>query len=65
MDLEVAQNIELQIFSPTGQIVREVSLGETSIVREEMNLGDLANGLYILKATGEETVITKKIILQQ
>ena len=65
LDLEKAQNIELQIFSPAGQVVRQISLGETSIVREELNLGDLANGLYILRATGETSVITKKIILQQ
>jgi len=65
LDLDKAQNIELQIFSPTGQVVRQISLGETSIVRHELNLGDLANGLYILKATGETSVITKKIVLQQ
>ncbi|MFK7978964.1 MAG: T9SS type A sorting domain-containing protein [Saprospiraceae bacterium] len=65
LDLDKAQNIELQIFSPTGQVVRQISLGETSIIRQELNLGDLANGLYILKATGETSVITKKIILQQ
>lgn len=65
LDLDQAQNVELQIFSPAGQIVREISLGETSIVREDINLSDLANGLYILKATGENTVITKKIVLQK
>jgi hypothetical protein len=65
LDLDQAQNIELQIFSSTGQIVRQVSLGQTSIVRHDVNLGDLANGLYILKATGENTVITKKIVLQK
>ena len=65
LDLDQAQNIELQIFSPAGQIVRQISLGQTSIVRHDVNLGDLANGLYILKATGENTVITKKIVLQK
>ena len=65
LDLEEAQNMELQIFSPTGQIVRQISLGETTTIRQEINLGDLANGLYILKATGETSVITKKIILQK
>ncbi|GEM_PF-3424412 len=65
LDLDKAQNIELQIFSSTGQMVRQISLGETTFVRREVNLGDLANGLYILKATGETSVITKKIILQQ
>lgn len=65
LDLDKVQNIELQIFSPAGQVVRQISLGETTHVRQEVNLGDLANGLYILKATGETSVITKKIILQQ
>ncbi len=65
LDLDQAQNVDLQIFSPAGQMVREISLGETSIVRHDLNLGDLANGLYILKATGENTVITKKIVLQK
>jgi len=65
LDLATAQNVELQIFSPAGQMVREISLGETSIVRQDINLGDLPNGLYILKATAEQSVITKKIVLQK
>ena len=65
LDLETEQNVELQIFSTAGQMVRQFSLGKTAIIRQEMNLGDLANGLYILKATGESSVITKKIVLQK
>ncbi len=65
LDLENEQNVELQIFSPAGQIVRQISVGKTAMIRQEVNLGDLANGLYILRATGETSVITKKIILQK
>ena len=65
LDLAQEQNIQLQIFSPAGQIVRHIPLGMTQTVRQEVNLSDLANGLYILRATGDQSVITKKIILQQ
>ncbi len=64
LDLAKAANVALQVFSPTGQIVRQISLRETKTVRQEINLGDLASGLYILKATSNESVLTKKIILQ-
>lgn len=65
LDLEQEQTVNLQIFSPAGQMVRNIPLGKTAAVRQEVNLGDLSNGLYILRATGEQSVITKKIILQR
>lgn len=65
LDLENEQTVQLQIFSPAGQLVRNIPLGKTNLIRQEVNLSDLSNGLYILKATGEQSVITKKIILQK
>jgi len=65
LDLEKEQTIQLQIFSPTGQLVRNIPLGKTSTIRQEVDLSDLSNGLYLLRATGEQSVITKRIILQK
>ncbi len=65
LDLDNEQTIQLQIFSPAGQLVRNMPIGKTSSIRQEVDLSDLSNGLYILRATGEQSVITKKIILQK
>lgn len=65
LDLDNEQTVQLQIFSPTGQLVRNMPLGKTSSIRQEVDLSDLSNGLYILRATGEQSVISKKIILQK
>jgi len=65
LDLDQEQTIQLQIFSPAGQLVRNMPLGKTSSIRQEVDLSDLSNGLYILRATGEQSVISKKIILQK
>lgn len=65
LKLDVEQQINLQIFSQTGQLVRSLPLGSTQFVNQEMDLSDLPNGLYLLRATGEQSVVTKKIILQQ
>jgi len=65
LDLDQEQAVLLQIFSPAGQLVRNMPLGQTSSIRQEVDLSDLSNGLYLLRATGEQSVITKKIILQK
>ena len=65
LDLEKEQNVNLQIFSPTGQLVRAYPLGQTQVIRQEVDLSEFSNGMYILRATADESVITKKIILQR
>lgn len=65
LDLDQEQTINLEVFSPAGQLVKHIPLGKTQNIRLPIDLSDLSNGLYILKATGEQSVITKKIILQQ
>lgn len=65
LNLEQEQNINLQLFSHTGQLVRTISVGRTAAINTSIDLSNLANGMYILRAAGEQKVITKKIILQQ
>lgn len=65
LDLAQEQAVNLQVFSSAGQLVRELALGKINSIRQEINLNDLSNGLYILKVTGEQSVITKKIVLQK
>lgn len=60
-----SEDIQLDIFSQTGQLVKTIRVQDQQYIREEVNLNHLANGLYLVRMTNNTTVTTKKILLQK
>lgn len=65
LNLTQEQNVTLELFSHSGQMIRTITTGRTSAINTSVDLSDLPNGMYLLRAKGEQTVITKKIVIQQ
>ncbi|GAB2548612.1 hypothetical protein GCM10027085_44340 [Spirosoma aerophilum] len=57
---------QLTILGPTGQVLRQQAIkvsGQT--LNEQLDLGQLASGLYFLQVTAGDAVLTRKIMLMK
>jgi hypothetical protein len=59
LTIETLQKSTIEILNIEGQIIRSVSLSETSIT---IDISDLAGGLYLVKVKNENGVAVKKFI---
>ena len=62
--LEQKQNIQLELYSLSGQLIFEKSLG--GIDQEKVSLPSLQNftaGMYVLKISGRTTELTQKLVI--
>lgn len=67
--LEIEQkgenDIKIEIFNITGQLVyTETIKKQPGIVKKELNIGNLAKGLYVVNIRSGEATSSKKIIIQ-
>ena len=66
LDLSAVKNqeVEIQIFSREGQLIKNLVLDSYHPGKFEMNLGDLSDGLYLIKAiTPTVEFKLKKVVL--
>lgn len=65
MNLTSAQSINLKIYNELGQVLSSTDYGKLSgNVSKELNLSGLSKGVYILKVTGQNGSVYKKVVLQ-
>lgn len=67
VSLELAQEetINVSIFNQTGQMIKQIALGQKTHINQSIDLSDLPNGLYILKAHGTTTNLSQKVLVQR
>lgn len=58
-------DVDITIFTTTGQQAIQFQVDFSSNTEQNIDLGHLDNGIYILSAKDENTVITERIILQK
>lgn len=58
-----ANNLEVEIYSASGQIVYYNAYGQLSFIREEVDLGNLAGGVYFLTIKTEKAASKYKLIV--
>jgi len=64
VDLDRPENIELNVYSISGQKVYH-SRNTTSELNEEIDLGELNNGIYFLELRKDEASLLKKLVLSK
>lgn len=57
----VKNSLNLSIFDVTGRVVKSMKITEKSV---QINVLDLSKGVYILKIHDNQTVVSKKLIIQ-
>jgi len=58
-----ANNLEVEIYSASGQIVYYNAYGQLSFIREEVDLGNLAGGVYFLTIKTEKGASKFKLVV--
>lgn len=64
LNLTQEEAINITIFNQTGQVVKQVALGQQTYINQSIDLTDLPNGMYILKAHGTTTNLSQKVLVQ-
>lgn len=64
-DLGLNTNITIQVFNTIGALVNERTLNGQAQVREVIDLGAQANGIYIVKVTADGTTAVKRLVLNR
>ena len=66
VELELADNLEteLQLITPAGQILSSQTFSKRSVLNTEVNLENLASGMYYLKVITPKGVINQLIARQ-
>lgn len=66
VDLELADNLEteLQLITPAGQILSSQTFSKRSVLNTEVNLENLASGMYYLKVITPKGVINQLVAKQ-
>lgn len=63
--LEQSENILIEIFSLTGQLIKTIPAGKHfGSFTHTIDFSDFSNGIYLLKIKTDKHVVTKKIIKQ-
>ena len=62
LSLEKERSMTLELIDQMGRTVRTIQVAKTASINQQLNMSDLANGLYILRAFNKEVVLTKRII---
>ena len=66
LQLAKLNNVEVRVLDQNGRIIsRQIVNGGNNVQRLIMNLGRVANGLYLVEAISKEAVYTTKMLLQQ
>jgi hypothetical protein len=66
LQLTQLSNVEVRVLDQNGRIIsRQIVNGGNSVQRLIMNLGRIANGVYLVEAISKEAVYTSKIVVQQ
>ncbi|MHB2154797.1 T9SS type A sorting domain-containing protein [Calditrichota bacterium GD2] len=63
--LSKTQNVQLSIFSNSGQLVKEINVGKQVAGKHQININGnhWASGIYYYQLRGEDVVQTKKMLL--
>jgi hypothetical protein len=64
-DLGLNTNVTIQVFNTIGALVSERTLNGQAQVREVIDLGAQANGIYIVKVTADGTTAVKRLVLNR
>lgn len=62
MELEQAENVQIVIFNETGQLIKQMDLGETATINETIDITDQNNGMYMIQLIGESFKETQPIV---
>lgn len=57
-------NCEVQIFSGTGQLLKQIDLGNEAVVGNEVGIGDLGTGIYLVRTSVGNKVSARKLIIE-
>ena len=61
----VLQNVALSIYNPYGQLIQTQKLGSETSFSEQLNLNQLAPGMYVLKMTSDNYALVRNFIIQR
>ena len=66
LQLNQLSDVDLRVLDQSGRIIsRQMANGGNNVQRLIMNLGRVANGLYLVEAISKEGVYTTKMLVQQ
>jgi hypothetical protein len=61
----VGSDVKIEVFSVTGQLMTSQLVADKSINQIEMNINNLSDGVYLIKASNGEVAKSKKVVLQK
>lgn len=64
LSLTTEMSMTLELIDQMGRTVQSIQTAKTNAINQQLNVSDLANGVYILRAYNKEVVLTKRIIKQ-
>lgn len=67
LDNFIGEKLEIQVYSLSGDLIKTLSYGQQNIdglYNLDINLEDVANGIYFIKVTTEEQTAVKQLIVQ-
>ena len=59
----VTSDIDVQVQNLIGEVLLETSYTDRSSVNEELNLGGLPNGLYLIRVDTESGSVNRRIVV--
>jgi Secretion system C-terminal sorting domain len=65
MDLERSTEVRIDIVNALGQVVITRNLGTTNIVNQELDLSNLADGTYFMRATIDTETAIRTVVLNR
>lgn len=64
LELDNVEDLTIEVLNQTGQVVKQIALGQQTRINQSIDLTDLPNGMYILKAYGTSTNLSQKVLVQ-
>ena len=61
LDLEVSEEIKVEVYSLLGDRLLQSELGSVLRERVELDLSSIENGIYLVRVSGKEAIINRKI----
>ncbi len=58
------ENATVAIYNSVGQVVKTVSLGNASVLENNINISDLSSGIYIVKTTVGDKSSARRLIVE-
>lgn len=65
LSLASASDVRLEVLNTFGQTVQTIDLGKQNIVRQQVELGNLPQGSYFLRATVDGETAIRRVVVQR